>query len=156
MTTLLQSGELIGQALLARVAACTIANGAETDLGLTGYRGRRVIDDDMVPCVALIEGVDKITESEGRSTDVRVDQQFVLLAYVPCDPQHPNDAAHAALRDMKRAVFITDGKADRTLGGQVKRVSYRGRDIGPRADGAAYVVASLEVSVEYVENLATP
>lgn len=155
--TLLQSADLIGRELSDRLLTRTAALGAETDLGRKVFRGRRVIDDDSIPCTAVIEGTDEVEENDSRHTvQAKVTQQYVLLAYVPCDPLHPNDAAHAALRDLKRAVFTTGGVPDRTLGGRVVRVRYRGRDIGPRADGAAFVVASLEVTVEYVENLATP
>jgi hypothetical protein len=156
MTALLTSSEAIGLELQARVAARLVANGAETNVGASVFRGRRVVDDDQVPCTSIIEGDDDITENDGPSTSIRTRQQFVLLGYVPCDPDHPNDAAHKALRDLKRAVFTTDGKPDRTLGRQVRRVRYEGRDIGPRADGAALVVVALEVSVEYVEDLADP
>lgn len=155
--TLLKRAEDIGLELAARLATRTIAQGAETDLGMSVLRGRRAVDDDMVPCVALIEGSDDVTENDSRKTlDTQIVQHYVALAYVACDPQHPNDAAHKAIRDMKRAVFTTDGQPDRTLGGRVRRVKYHGRDIGPRADGAGLVVASIEVSVEFVEDLASP
>ena len=154
---LLQSAEAIGLEISTRMATRTTALGAETNLGVRVFRGRRMVDDDQVPCVALIEGGDEIEENDSQRTlEARIKQTYVALAYVPCDPAHPNDAAHAAIRDMKRALFTTAGAPDRTLGGKVKRVHYRGRDIGPRADGAAFVVASLEVAVEFVENLATP
>lgn len=155
--TLLQSAADIGLEISTRLATRTVALGAETDLGVAVFRGRRVVDDDQVPCVAIIEGNDEVEEGDSRRTlDARITQHYVMLAYVPCDPANPNDAAHAAIRDMKRALFTTAGQPDRTMGGTVKRVRYRGRDIGPRADGAAFVVASVEVSVEFVEDLANP
>ena len=155
--TLLQSAAAIGLEIATRLATRTVALGAETSLGAKVFRGRRLIDDDQVPCVAIIEGNDEVEEGESRrSLDTRITQHYVMLAYVPCDPANPNDAAHAAIRDMKRALFSTAGQPDRTLGEKVKRVRYRGRDIGPRADGAAFVVASIEVSVEFVEDLANP
>lgn len=157
MTTSLHSAEAIGLELADRLLTRTVAQGAETDLGASVFRGRRVIDDDQIPCTAIIEGQDEVEENDGsREAQARVKQDYVLLAYVPCSPLNPNDAAHRALRDMKRAVFSTDGKADRTLGGKVKRVRYRGRDIGPRGDGAAFVVAALEINVEYAEDLSAP
>lgn len=155
--TLLQSAAAIGLEVATRLATRTVALGAETNLGAAVFRGRRLIDDDQVPCVAIIEGNDEVEEGESRrSLDTKITQHYVMLAYVPCDPANPNDAAHAAIRDMKRALFTTAGQPDRTLGEKVKRVRYRGRDIGPRADGAAFVVASIEVSVEFVEDLASP
>jgi hypothetical protein len=84
------------------------------------------------------------------------EQEYILFAYVPCDPRNPNDAAHAAIRDMKRAIFRTAGAADTRLGGKVHRVRYLGRDIGPRADGAGVVLAAIEVEGQYAEDLANP
>lgn len=157
MTTTLHSAEDVGLEISARLRTRTVAQGAETDLGASVFRGRRVIDDDQIPCTAVIEGQDDVEENDAsREAQARIKQDYVLLAYVPCDPVNPNDAAHKALRDMKRAVFRTDGKADRTLGGKVRRVRYRGRDIGPRGDGAAFVVAALEINVEFTEDLSAP
>lgn len=154
---MLNSSEGVGAALLARLATCTVSQGAETNLGLVQYRGRRMVDPDMVPCVTLVEGDDEITEGDGVGTaGVQVNQSFVMLAFVPCDPDHPNDAAHAALRDMMRAVFRTEGRGDRTLGRQVQRVSYRGRDVGPRSDGDASVCVVLEVAVRFYLDLSNP
>jgi hypothetical protein len=147
--------EDIGTDLGARLAACTVALGAETNLGAKVYRGRRHVDDTMIPCSVVIEGDDVPGRSNVR-TDVQLSQRYVLFAYVPCDPDNPNDAAHAAIRDMKRALFNTAGQPDNKLGGKVREIEYLGRDIGPRSDGAAFVLAAIEVGVEYVENLANP
>ena len=155
--TVLHSAEDVGLEIAARLARCTVALGAETDLGVKVLRGRRTVDDDQIPCTTIIEGQDEIEENENsREAQARVKQDYVLLAFIPCDPSNPNDAAHKAIRDMKRAIFSTDGKADRTLGGKVKRVRYMGRDIGPRGDGSAFLVAELGINVEFVEDLANP
>lgn len=157
MTITLHSAEDIGKEISARLEACTIALGAETDLGRVVFRGRRVIDDDQIPCTAILEGQDDVEENDGsREAKAKIKQDYVLLMYLPCDPKNPNDAAHKGLRDAKRALFSTAGKADRTLGGKVSRVRYRGRDIGPRGDGSAFVVAALEVNIEFVEDLSAP
>ncbi len=157
MTALLQSGHAVSLALTERLEQCLKANGCETDLGRKVYRGRRSIDPSLVPCTVIIEGDDKVTDGESRrGAEVRVLQEFVLLAYVPAGVEHPSDAAHAAIRDLKRTLFRTAGKPDRTLDGAVKFLHYHGRDIGPRADGGDSVVASIVVSVEYVEDLSNP
>lgn len=157
MNDLLQSGHAIALEITARLATCRTASGCETDIGARVFRGRRAVDDTLVPCVTIIEGTDEVTESDGRrQLEARVAQNFEILAYVPCDLSHPNDAAHAAIRDVKRALFRTAGQPDRTLGGKVRRLIYLGRDIGPRADGAGIVVAQVSVSVEYVEDVANP
>lgn len=149
------SAEAVGAELSARLATRTTAQGAETDLGAKVYRGRRHIDDTMIPCTVVIEG-DDVPARGNVKTEYKLDQRYVLFAYVPCDPDHPNDAAHAALRDMKRALFNTAGVRDSKLGGKVRDIAYLGRDIGPRADGASFVLAALEVGVEYAEDVAAP
>lgn len=155
MTTLLQSAELIAAELVARLSTRTIAQGAETDLGVRVYQGRRYIDNTMIPCAVLLEG-DDVPDRLNIGTQYAVDQKYVLMAYLPCDPNNPNVAAHAGIRDLKRAVFSGDGRAAHTLGNRVKTVEYLGRDIGPRADGEAFVLALIEVSVRYVEDVSSP
>jgi hypothetical protein len=153
--SLYQSAEDIGAEIGTRLATRTVALGAETDLGAKVHLGRRHIDDTMIPCCVVVEG-DDVPERTNVKTAVHLQQRYVLFAYVPCDPSNPNTAAHAAIRDMKRAIFTTGGAPDNKLGGKVREVEYLGRDIGPRADGAAFVLAAVEIGVEYVENLATP
>ena len=153
--SLLLRAEDIAAEIKTRLLTRTVALGAETDIGLAVYMGKRSIDKSQIPCVVIIEG-DDMPEAASARTDYHVVQRYALLAYLPCDPDNPNVAAHAAIRDLKRAVFITAGRPDHRLGDQVKRVEYLGRDIGPRADGEALVLAIVEVAVEYVENVATP
>lgn len=151
----LHRAEDIAAAIKTRLLARTVALGAETNLGRVVFQGRRHISDDMIPCATLIEGTD--TPAQGRlRTEYELAQHYVIFAYVPCDPANPNIAAHAAIRDIKRALFTSAGKADAQMGGQVKLIEYAGRDIGPRADGAAYVVAAVDVVVHYVEMLNQP
>lgn len=151
----LHRAEDISAEVRARVARCTVAQGAETDLGVAIFQGRRRISDDMIPCASIIEGDDTPGAKRVR-TEYELAQRYVIYAYVPCDAANPNIAAHQALRDLKRTLFLTDGKPDPTWGGKVRDVEYLGRDIGPRADGAAFVVAALEFMVHYVERLHAP
>lgn len=155
MSGQLRSGDEISRLITERLETCRTAAGFETDLGREVYRGRLAVDARQVPCAAIIEGNQTLSEADGRTAlEVRILQEYVVLAYVPCDIKHPNDAAHQALRDVRRALFVTNGKPDRTLGDKVKRLMYRGHDIGPRADGAAFVVAQVILAVEFVEMLA--
>lgn len=149
------SAEAIGEIVKTRLEKCTVLLGAETNLGAKVYLGRRKIDDTMIPCVTLIEGADN-PERERRGDEYVIERPYVAFAYIPCDPDAPNAAAHAALRDMKRVLFAVDGKPDINFGGQVKRVDYRGSDIGPRADGASFVVAAIEFVAVYVEKMSAP
>jgi hypothetical protein len=150
------NAEQIAAEIADRLATRTVALGAETNLGVKVYRGRTRIHDDMIPCSVVIEGDDVVARERGVGPTVKIEQRYVLMAYVPCDPDHPNDAAHKALRDLKRAIFVTAGKPDATWGRKVKDVEYLGRDIGPRADGAAFVLAVIEIAVEFPESLAAP
>jgi hypothetical protein len=149
----LHSGEAVGALIKQRLETRTIAQGAETDLGATVYLGRRHVDDTMIPCTTLIEGPDE--PGRGHVVDeYEVAQKYIVFAYVPCDANAPNTAAHAAIRDIKRALFRTAaGGPDKNLGGQVRALRYLGRDIGPRADGAAFVVVGVEVEATYVEKM---
>ena len=149
--TLLNRAEDIGLEIKSRLERCTAAAGAETDIGRVVYLGQQAISDDVIPCTSVVEGRDDV---RGRNSmgQVVVGQPFALLMYLPCDPDNPTVAAHAALRDAKRAIFTTDGKRDAKWGGRVRAVEYLGKDIGARSDGAAFVLAILEVVVEYVED----
>ena len=130
-------------------------DGYNTDIGLSVYRGRRKIDDDMVPCSVLIEGDDSPGENTGRE-EIKITQSYVLGGYVTCNPDQPNDAAHLVIKDIKKALFrkrtLTNGSLN--FDGRVRSVKYRGRDIGPRADGKAVVFAVVFIDVEFAETLA--
>lgn len=151
--SLLKRAEDVAQELQLRTQRITKAQGAETDIGGNIFRGRRKIDDSQVPCLVLVEGLDSpMPGPSKRNPGVKTRQSYVLVGYDKCDPDHPNDKAHAMIRDMKRAVFH-DGA---TLGEQVIGVEYQGRDIGPRGDGVAIVSATIEIIVEYEESLQNP
>lgn len=109
----------------------------------------RMVDDDMVPCSVIIEGEDRPGDNVGRE-EIKITQNYVLGGYVRCDPDHPNDAAHLVIKDIKKVLF---GQGPR-LGGRVRAISYTGRDIGPRADGVPIVFAVVHISIEYAECLA--
>lgn len=150
----LQTAEEISDEVYSRVSQILIANGFETDVGRLVFRGRRVIDDDLIPCAVVIEGAEDV---EGQvQTQVNIEHEFLVHAYLPCEQDHPNTAAHKALRDLKRALFTSAGKGDWTWGRRVKAVHYRGKEFGPRADGAAFVLCVVAFAVEYVERLDAP
>lgn len=155
MATPLRRAEDVSDEIKTRIAAVRLTNGAETDIGRQVWSGRRKIDDSMIPCSVLIEG-DDIADREVRGTLYDIDQRYVWMAYLECNPDDPNAAAHKALRDMKRALFVTAGRPDETWGRRVREVRYIGRDIGARADGAAFVLAIIEFAVSYVEDAAAP
>ena len=143
----------IANEIYERLRGILMANGCETDVGINVMRGRlKIPGDDEPPCIQIIEGQDAPQSRPGRVPQVLISQPYVIDAFDRCDPDNPNDKAHAMARDIKRAIF-SDGT---TLGGRVKSCDYVGRDIGPRPDGAALVQLRLMIAVEYVETLAEP
>lgn len=155
MSSIVNTAGEVAALVAERVARISVANGYETDIGQKVFRGKRRVADEQIGtgCVDIIEGVDMVDDRVGgRLAQCAISQRYGLVAYLPCDPDAPNDAAHAAIRDLKRAIFDKDA----TLGGSVKGVRYMGRDIGARADGASFVIAVVEIAVEYVENLISP
>jgi hypothetical protein len=123
-----------------------------TNIGAKVFRGKVRIDDDLVPCTSIIEGEDHVQSTPGRSALWKIGQRYALVGYAQCDPDNPNDTAHQIIRDFKRAVFWTNGKPTTDLGGLALEVHYKGRQIGPRADGAAIVMAIVEIEVVYIES----
>lgn len=139
--------------LVTRLSGLTIADGAETDIGVTVFQGRRKIPEDTeVPCLMLIEGNDVPGQQTG-PTGIKITQAYVVWAFDKCDAANPNTKAHAMIRDIKRAIFRG---GNTTLDGKVRQVNYEGRDIGPRPDGAGFVQVEVAITVEYAENLAAP
>lgn len=148
------SPEAVGLEIKARVARINGTTPYETNVGRRVTLGRMHVDDTMVPMTTIIEMPDTPSRESPRGNDYKIDQRFVAFAYLECDPENPNLAAHKAKRDLKRALFRRlDGEPDRNLDGKVLRSHYLGSEIGPRADGAKYVVVAVEVGVEYVESL---
>lgn len=154
MNQVFKRAEDIALHLTALMGSITKANGYETDIGTSVARGRRKIDDDQIPCSVIIEGEDRLGDTAGRF-DIRVTQSYVLGGYDQCNPQHPNDQAHKIIRDIKRAVF-TDKGHQNNWGGAVLKVEYRGRDIGPRADGVPIVFAIVHLDITYAEDVRNP
>lgn len=153
--TVINTIEALAAEVNRRVSLCTIAQGAETDLAERVYEGRRHVSDDMIPCAAIIEAPDVAQWSQA-GTNYHTTQRFVVYAWVPCAALHPNIAARAAVRDLKRALFSTNGRPDQTWGRSVQLVRYLGKDVGPRADGASFVCVAVEFDVQFAENVANP
>lgn len=154
MTVYVKSSD-VAAAIVARLSTISVANGFETSIGQNIKRGRRKMPvDDEVPCCVLIEGNDDVEDTAGRSQSalVKVRQPYLIDGFDACDPDNPNDKAHAMIRDIKKVIF----KDGRTLGGTVVEVVYQGKDIGPRADGVALVQARVAIEVSFAEDLSNP
>lgn len=146
----------IAIALSARLALIDTGTRPEfaTRIGLRVMRGRRRLDESMVPCVVIIEGDDTVTDSRG--SDVCLTQRYVFEGHAACDPDNPNDTAHDIIKDLKRAIFKDAGDLESWLPFRVRSLRYVGRNIDPREDGLSIVSAAIEIEVTYTENLANP
>jgi len=120
--------------------------------GGTVHRGRRKIDDTMMPCGVVVEGDAAPAERRARGTEYALRVDCAWHAYVACDPNDPNVAAHAALRAMKTALWSSGP----TMAGRVRDLEFLGTDIAPRVDGASWVLAVLTFSATLVEDVAAP
>lgn len=137
-----------------RATAISKANGYNTDIGLRIFRGKRAFSEEDLPCLVLVEGND--TPQDDALTAVSISQRYIFEAHTACDPDHPNDAAHLIIADLKRAIFAGEPKHGMRLGGLAKGMTYKGRVIGAREDGAPTVFAGIDIDVLYVEDLTNP
>jgi hypothetical protein len=142
----------IAMALHARLSEITTANGFETNAGSRVLRGRRRLDQSKLPCCVIIELPDSVKDQQTRR--VSITAPYVLEAHAQCDPDNPNDVGHKLVADIKRAVFSAPLKYgdDKPL----LALKYVRRTIAPRDDGTDVVAVAVEVSAEYVEQLANP
>jgi hypothetical protein len=155
MTLALSSADVADE-IKTRLLGIRLTSGSETDIGRTVFMGRRKHPgDDEPPCVVVLEGEDDVDDTAGKrlNAQIKVRQTYVIDGFDVCDPNNPNDKAHAMIRDIKRSLFT---KNNRMLDGKVFSVDYLGRDIGPRPDGVALVQARVIVAVTFVEDLSNP
>jgi hypothetical protein len=152
MALVIIRAEDVGQEIARRMALIRLVNGYETEIGVKVWRGRRKIPaDEDIPVTLITEGDDNPGSKPNRTVQ-QVVANFVIDGFDACDPNNPNDKAHAMLRDMKKAIFHDGGQ----FNGKVREINYLGRDIGPRPDGAGFVQARIVIEVEFVESLADP
>ena len=145
------TAQQIALALSDRLATITQANGYATEIGLRVYRGRRQIPESCVPCLVLHEEGEEPVSPQ-LETIADLGQYYVMEGHASCDPDHPNDAGHQIIGDLKRALFdppIAFGPVQPF----VRPVEYMGGFIAPREGGAALVSAQFRIRVTYVEPL---
>lgn len=154
--SVINTAEGVSDELEARLLGITVANGYETDIGVTVRMGRaKLPSEDETPCIQVLEAEDVLDAAAGkqRTAQVKLVMSFVIDAWSACEANNPNRMAHKMIRDIKKAIFKG---GNRTFDDKVVAVNYVGRDIGPRADGAGFVQARVEISVEYIEQLNVP
>ena len=144
----LDNSDQVAAEVLLRIQNITTANGFNTDIGLKAFDGRQKLSDVKDDCCTVIEGDDD--PQEQRMCLSNVLQPFLIVGQSRCDIDNPNARARAMVADIKRAIFH-DGN---DLGGKVKSVTYLGRVLAPREDGADIVTAGVEIEVQYVQSLA--
>lgn len=142
----------LAQKVSDRVSTISIANGYSTDIGLRVFRGRANLVPEELPCIVIVEGEDEIQDT--KKTEVKVRQSYQIEGHSECDPLHPNDTAHLILADLKKSVFGVDPSFDGAV--RPSELEYGGRQIGVREDGTAFVSASINIRITFVENLAEP
>jgi len=151
MTAPVSKADAIARAITARLGAIRISSGYLTDIGARAYRGRLRLDPSRLPCVVIVEGEDRLANAGPRDA-VKLTLPVLVEGHAACDPDNPNDSAHAIIADLKRALFAEPPN----LGGLAREVRYNGRSIGAREDGLAQVSAVVEIEVDYVEDLRNP
>lgn len=150
--TPLNKSSAIGEFLTIVAQQITQANGYHTDIGLRVFRGRRKIDESHLPCLVIIEGEDRPTKNADSRMEVPIEQDYVIGAYDFCDPDNPNDKGHLIIKDIKKALWNRNGMGG-NLGKRVHRFEYKGKDIGPRADGEPMVFAIVHAQALFAETL---
>ena len=139
----------IAEYLTTLLSDITVLNGYNTNIGHRVFRGKRSKVEEQVPCAIILEGEDHPGESAGREA-IKIVQDYVVVGYVKCDPDNPNDAAHLIIKDLKKALFSQGAR----MGNRVTNITYTGRDIGPRPDSFPIVFAVVHFAITFAETLA--
>ena len=117
------------------------------------FRGKRKIEPEELPCIVLFEGEDRITDETTENTAL-VDQFYGAEWHGPAvDVNNPNDTAHTAIAEMKKALFI---RRDPMRPKMFRKLRYKGRSIGTREEGSEFVSAIVLFSAEVGEELTNP
>lgn len=146
----MSKASIIAMEIFDRASAILTTSGYATNIGATGFRGRKYLDPDSLPCFVLAEEADEgVSRQRGSSLTTT---EYVLEGYAECDANHPNDVGHLIVADLKKAIF----SGDLTFGSNVTDIVWKGREIEPREEGSTLVVGKIRFSLTYVENLANP
>lgn len=148
----------LAQRIVARLQTITVANGYLTDAGARVYRGKRKINDDDIPCIAVFEGEDSVFEQ--KEQQVTTGLPYAVQGFIECDPDNPSIAAQQLVRDIKQALFAEHLAGyphwGRLASGapMAARTVYVGRDIAPREDGANVISATVQIRIDITALLA--
>lgn len=147
--------QLLAEALLARLATITHANGYATDAGLNVFDGATGVPADRLPFLVLAEseegvGSQKTAAGDGPD-DVSVSLPMSIEGRIACNPEHPNTAARVLCADIRRALF-GPGSVVSLTGGTV-RLRYAGRVIDRREPGTADVGVTVKFEAVFSYSL---
>lgn len=132
--------QLLADALLARLATITLANGYATDAGLHVFDGATGVSADIACFLVLAESEEGVGSQKSQTSgadDVTVALPFFVEGRTPCNPQHPNTAGRLLCNDIRRALFGPGSSV--ALAGGPARLRYAGRTIDRREPGTAEV-----------------
>lgn len=137
----------VAMAVFDRANQISIANSYSTDIGIIGYRGKKYLDPESLPCFVLVE---EANEGTSRQKNISLTTtEYVLEGYATCNPDHPNDVGHLIVADLQRAIF----GSDLTFGQLVTDIAWKGREIEPRDEGSNLVAGRIKFALTFVESL---
>jgi len=142
----------IVDAVAARLAAITIANGYNTNIGRAVLRDRLEPGLEEMPCVLVVLG--ERSAAETKTEAARVDMLITVLAYEQRDNDSEAQGADL-LADIQRAVET----GDMTLGGLVRDqygLTWQGDEIFMPEAGQNAVGARVVYSAPHVRKLGDP
>jgi hypothetical protein len=146
------------EALKARVEAITIANGFQTDIGLTVLLGETPTfgPDDATQVLAILPGEDQIL---GQQAKVSILLPVNIAVIVSPDIAQPWVIVEQALSDIKQAVELVD----RSLGGlltpgdgNVEGLVRGTTEIFERTSGSDAIGAAITYGCKYAESWGNP
>lgn len=138
--------------LVERLSRIDADAGYLTSVGRHVYWGRKTIPSGTSAFVALHETDEEGVLEQKSDGVVLLRVPYVIEAQMPCDPDHPNEAGHRMVRDIKAAIF----GAGMQLAGCLNDIRYAGRTIFQRDNGAKNVVVQVRIEVTLTESLANP
>lgn len=144
--------KLIIEALANRAAQIRVANGFNTDAGLTLFLGTSpsLGPDDPETAISLLVGRTRTTVDIESLKTITLPVMFDALARE--DLANPLLAAESVIGDLKRAIETTD----LTLGGLAEHLDPGEVESIPREDGTLSIGLRLEYLVRYTEAWGNP
>jgi len=142
----------VTKAVQASLEKITIAEGFETDAGLSITRGRRRISpEENFPLLVIHEGKEEVVGKRG-DTVVHLRLPITIEGFLAVDAMNPLDSSHQLLADIKRSLYPSLSSHR----GLIIQSEYLGREIIPPEDGSSYSSVSVHLAVEWGEELSNP